>query len=157
VRQLEKGGFAVMHLRVDGAAAMRDALRQQAWDLVLSDFNIPGFGAADALTLLRQTGLDIPFIVVSELIDETSAVMLMRSGAHDYLKKDDLARLVPAVRRELDEARGRAARRQAESDLRDSEARLRGILHNMQDVFFPGRSGGPICFPESVGSTRVWL
>ncbi|MDP1985338.1 MAG: PAS domain S-box protein [Sulfuritalea sp.] len=134
VRQLQKAGFELTHQRVDSAAAMRDALQRQAWDIVLSDFHMPGFGAADALGLLLESGLDIPFIVVSGVIEEMAAVDLMRQGAHDYVMKSDLARLAPAVQRELKEARGRRQRRQTEAELQASEARFKAIADSASDA-----------------------
>ena len=136
MRHLEKSGFAPAHTRVDSAAAMRAALQARPWDIVLSDFNLPGFGAADALALLQESGHDIPFVVISGIIDERSAVELMRSGAHDYLMKDDLGRLASVVHRELAERHQREARRRADQALRASEARMRSILENLQDAYF---------------------
>jgi len=94
-------------------------------DIIISDYKLPQFNASVALTLLQKTGLDIPFIVVSGTIGEETAVELMKAGAHDYLMKDNLARLAPAVKRELDEAHGRRERKQAEKALRKSEERYR--------------------------------
>ena len=133
-RQLQKAGFDVAYERVENAGAMRTALQQQEWNIVLSDFNIPGFGAAAALEELQRSGRDIPFIVVSGVIDEASAVELMRAGAHDYLMKSDLARLAPAVRRELAEARGRLERRRMEEALKLSEDRYRDLVEHSKDL-----------------------
>jgi len=135
VRHLQKAGFDVTHERVETDVQMRSSLQQRAWDIVLSDFRLPGFDAAAALVALGEADLDVPFIVVSGVIDEASAVGLMRAGAHDYLMKSDLARLAPAVNRELEEARGRLERRHAEEALRANERQLRGILENMLDVY----------------------
>ena len=134
IRQLQKAGFEVTHERVDSADEMSAALNMRVWDLVLSDFNVPGFGAAAALALLQQAGLDIPFIVVSGVIDEASAVELMRNGAHDYLMKSNLARLAPAVKRELAEARQRLQHWQLEEALKMSEDRYRDLVEHSQDL-----------------------
>jgi PAS domain S-box-containing protein len=128
VLQLREAGFDVYHNRVETAGQMRDALGAHAWDVVLSDFRVPGFGAAPALALLRETGLDIPFITVSGMIGEESAVELMKAGAHDYVMKDHPARLAPAVKREIGEARERHARRKAEEGLRAAEEQFRGLV-----------------------------
>ena len=128
VRHLQQAGFTVMHQRVETAAQLRAALAVRTWDLVLSDFSLPGFDAGAALAILRETGLDLPFIVVSGVIQETAAIELMRSGAHDYLMKDDLGRLAPAVRRELAEAHERREHRRADAALRESEARYRDLF-----------------------------
>jgi PAS domain S-box-containing protein len=155
VRQLLKAGFEVAHRVVDNAAAMRDALQTQAWDIVLSDFSIPGFGAADALGLLLESGRDIPFIVVSGVIEELSAVELMRRGAHDYLMKSDLARLVPAVRRELAEALGRRQQREAEAELQASEARFKAIADSASDAIVSVDETNSIRF-FSRGAERIF-
>ncbi|MDP3511509.1 MAG: PAS domain S-box protein, partial [Sulfuritalea sp.] len=155
VHQLQKAGFAVTHRRVDAAAAMRDALHAQAWDVVLSDFHIPGFGAAEALELLQASGLDIPFIVVSGVIEEMSAIELMRRGAHDYLMKSDLARLASAVQRERVEARERQQRRQAEAALQESEARFKAITDSASDAIVSVDSSDAISF-FSRGAERMF-
>ncbi len=122
VRQLTRDGFEVAHKRVEDAAQMRAALGERAWDIVLSDFNVPGFGAIPALTLLRELKLDIPFIVVSGVIGEEAAVALMKAGAHDCVMKDHLALLAPAVTREVSEAQGRLARARSRSFARARRA-----------------------------------
>jgi PAS domain S-box-containing protein len=128
VLQLREAGFDVCHRRVETAEQMREALGAHVWDVVLSDFRVPGFGAAPALALLRESGLDIPFITVSGMIGEESAVELMKAGAHDYVMKDHPARLAPAVKREIGEARERQARRKAEDSLRAAEEQFRGLV-----------------------------
>ena len=114
---LKQGGFLPLHRRVDSASDFRAALLSQAWDVVISDFALPGFGGFDALTILQQSQLDVPFILVSGAIGEESAVQAMKAGAHDYLMKNSLRRLAPAVRRELRDAQVRAERRRAEDSL----------------------------------------
>jgi len=116
--ELRKNGLKLNHLRVDMQESMIDALAHESWDLVLSDYNLPNFSGTEALTILKQRDVDIPFIVVSGAIGEETAVQIMRRGAHDYIMKDNLARLVPAIERELREADVRIARRIAEDDLR---------------------------------------
>ncbi len=116
--ELRKNGLKLNHLCVDTAESMIDALDSLSWDLVLSDYNLPNFSGAEALNILKLKDVDIPFIIVSGAIGEETAVQIMRSGAHDYIMKDNLARLVPAIERELREADVRVARRIAEDDLR---------------------------------------
>ncbi|HXI58407.1 MAG TPA: response regulator [Polyangia bacterium] len=120
-RQLRIGGFAVTIERVQTREAMRAALAQQSFDLVVSDYVMPGFDALDALATLKEAGLDLPFIVVSGTVDEASAVIALKAGAHDFVVKGNFARLVPAVERELREARARAERRQMEEQLMVSD------------------------------------
>ena len=127
-RQLQRAGYALEYERVETAEAMQMALAQQEWDLVIADYNLPRFSGPAALETLKERGLDIPFIVVSATIGEENAVAMMKSGAHDYIMKNNLARLAPAVERELREAEGRRERRQAEADLIKSEATLRTVL-----------------------------
>ena len=118
VRILEKAGYRVQAERVEDAAAMRAALTGKRWDAVIADYHLPGFEAPAALATLHQTGLDLPFIVVSGTMGEDVAVGMMKAGAHDYLIKDHLARLAPAVEREVREAHVRQQRRNAEESLR---------------------------------------
>src|SRR5215467_11041508 len=104
VRLLEKAGYQVEAHRVEEAEQMLSALNRQAWDLVTADHHMARFDAPGALRILHEAGVDIPFIVVSGNIGEELAVAMMKSGAHDYVPKDNLSRLVPAVQRELREA-----------------------------------------------------
>lgn len=101
VQELQRGGYQPKWLRVDTPEAMEEALHGQTWDVVLSDFKMPHFNAQEALKLLQSTDLDIPFIAISGAVGEEAAVELMRKGAADFLLKDSLARLVPAVQREI--------------------------------------------------------
>jgi len=123
VRALEGAGYVVGAARVEDAGEMRDALAAQSWDVVVADYQLPGFDAPAALSVLRQSGLDIPFIVVSGAVGEDRAVALMKAGAHDYVMKNSLARLAPAVEREIQDAEVRRQRRLAEQALRESHAR----------------------------------
>ncbi len=118
LRELKRGGYEPTHARVDTSEAMSATLAARAWDIVFSDFTMPHFNAFDALALLRGTGLDIPFIIVSGTIGEDRAVIAMKAGAHDYILKGNLKRLVPAVERELREAHMRKERRMAEETIR---------------------------------------
>lgn len=134
LRQLQKEGFEVFHQRVETAEQMRAALGARAWDAVLSDFKVPGFGAAPALALLHDSGLDLPFIVVSGVVGEEAAVGLMKAGAHDYVMKDRMVRLGAVVRRELVEAGERLGRRQAETALRESAERVSALSRRLIEV-----------------------
>src|ERR1700687_158205 len=117
INVLKQGGYDPYFQLVETGPAMRAALQQECWQVVLADYNLPEFSAPAALRLLQESGLDIPFIVVSGGIGEDIAVGIMKAGASDYLMKGNLARLVPAVERELREASIRAARRDAEAAL----------------------------------------
>ena len=119
IRELQRAGYAPQLERIETAAEMRAALGRQTWDLVLSDYELPRFSGLSALRVLRDSGLDLPFVVVSGAIGEDTAVAAMKAGAHDYLMKDKLARLGPAIERELREAEVRHERRLAEIALRE--------------------------------------
>src|SRR5579859_3584100 len=110
-RELRQAGKAARIERVCSAAGLRAALDERAWDVVLSDYNLPGFSGADALALLRERGLDTPFIFVSGSIGEEFAVAALKAGANDYVMKGNLTRLIPAIERELREISGRRARK----------------------------------------------
>jgi len=125
VRLLQRGGYDVTFERVDTAAAVNAALDRQAWDIVIADYSIPGFNGLDALALCKARGLDVPFIIVSGTIGEDVAVETMKAGAHDYILKHNLVRLLPAVQRELGEAEVRRKRKQAEEALQRSYNQLR--------------------------------
>jgi diguanylate cyclase (GGDEF)-like protein/PAS domain S-box-containing protein len=129
-RQLWRGGYDLTFKRVETAEAMRLALARREWDIVISDYSLPRFSAPAALEVLKESGVDLPFIVLSGNIGEETAVEAMRVGAHDYVMKDNLARLLPAIERELREAEGRRKRRRAEEELRESEKRFRSIFQN---------------------------
>jgi PAS domain S-box-containing protein len=124
LRALGRAGLDVRAHRVEDATGMRRALAEDTFDVVISDYALPRFDALSALRVLQESGQDIPFIVVSGAIGEEIAVKMMRAGAHDYILKDDLRRLQPAVEREIADAQSRRARRLAESALRESEERL---------------------------------
>jgi two-component system sensor histidine kinase UhpB len=128
VHQLKKGGFAPEARRVQSAIEMQEALASSTWDFIISDFNVPGFGALPALALLQATGLDIPFLLMSGAIGEAAAVEAMRSGAEDYVPKDNPVRLVPAIRRGLEAAAARRERRSAQDALSAVAANLPGML-----------------------------
>ena len=131
---LRAGGFEPEFERVETEGGMRTALGQAQWEVILADYNLPDFSAPRALEVLQESQLDIPFIIVSGGIGEDTAVAAMKSGAHDYLMKGNLARLVPAVERELREAAVRSSRRQTVKDLRASELRHRSLIENTSDI-----------------------
>jgi PAS domain S-box-containing protein len=113
--------------RVETPETMRAALASKTWDLVISDWSMPKFTGLEALAVLRDAELEIPFIIVSGTIGEETAVEAMRAGADDYVLKDRLTRLVPAVEREVREYEDRRGRRVVENALRESEARFRRL------------------------------
>jgi len=131
LRELRRSGYEPRAERVETAEAMRAALEAQSWDLILADYNLPHFSAEAALAVVQELALDVPFLVVSGEMGEETAVDMMRAGAHDYLMKDKLARLSPAVERELHEVEERRERRRAELQLMESEGRFRSVFDNV--------------------------
>src|ERR687894_32436 len=129
LRELRRGGYDPLCERVDTAGDMEAALDERTWDLVIADHSMPAFSSSAALELLRGKGfVDVPFIIVSGQIGEDAAVEAMRAGAHDYIMKNNLARLNTAIERELREAESRRERRRAEEALRVSETRFRLMI-----------------------------
>src|SRR6185503_9259355 len=96
--------YDVEHERVWSAAQLRDALSGATWDVVISDYFLPGFDGLSALAIVREYAFDVPFLIVSGMLVEDQAVAAIKAGAHDYLMKDRLARLAVSVERELREA-----------------------------------------------------
>ena len=148
LRELRRGGFDPEMERVDNQDELRRALRQRNWDVVITDHNMPGFSSEAALETVKETGLDVPVIIVSGSIGEDIAVAAMKTGAHDYIMKDNLKRLVPAIERELREVETRRAHRMAEETIRhmayhdaltgltnrhEFERRLRRALYHAQE------------------------
>ena len=132
-RHLTRAGFTVTSLRVDTPHDFRAALKTGTWDLVISDYSLPGLNALVAIHIFKETGPDIPFLVVSGAVGEETAVEVLKSGAHDVLIKNNLARLVPAVERELRETVERRARRKAEESLAASEIKFRRIVETAHE------------------------
>ncbi|MCI0489029.1 MAG: PAS domain S-box protein [Blastocatellia bacterium] len=116
LRELKRNGYDVTARRVDTAFELRDALDAQDWDIVIADYALPGMGGLAALAMVRERGLGLPFIIVSGAMGEDAAVAAMKAGAQDCISKDSLARLVPAVERELREAEDRRRRSQYEAE-----------------------------------------
>jgi PAS domain S-box-containing protein len=138
VRELRLRGYTLTFERVETAPSMRAALQRGTWDVVISDWAMPNFSAPAALDLLKEEGIDIPFIIVSGSIGEETAVDAMRAGAHDFVLKDKLTRLTPALARELREMEARSnadvALRRSEGRLRNSEARFRALIERSADL-----------------------
>jgi signal transduction histidine kinase len=151
LRELRRAGYEPNYTRVETPAEMQAALNRRIWDVIISDYTMPEFDGMSGLELLRSNGLDIPFIIVSGSILEAMAVEAMKKGVHDYLMKDNLSRLVPAIERELREGETRRARREADralhlayqelelrvkertAELAETNERLRRALHSRDE------------------------
>ena len=131
VRELRRGGYDPIFERVETPEGMEAALDKHTWDVVIADYTLPNFSAPAALSMMKERDLDLPFMIVSGTIGEDSAVAAMKAGAHDYIMKDKLARLNPAIERELREVASRRIRRKAEQALRESEEFSRSILMSL--------------------------
>ena len=128
IRELKQGDYDPVFERVDTEKAMKAALTNQTWDIVISDHTMPQFDSLHALNVLQESSLDLPFIVVSGKIGEDVAVAAMKAGANDYVMKDNLARLSPAVGRELQEVEVRFERKRAEEALREGKKRFQRLF-----------------------------
>ncbi len=113
-RELNRSGYEAVMDRVDQPESMKTALEKNSYDLIISDFYLPGFDALTALAIMRRGGFDFPFIILSEKSDEERAVSMMRAGAHDYILKNNLTRLIPTIEREIREAKKRKEHLQAQ-------------------------------------------
>lgn len=129
--RLKANGMQASTGRVDELQALKHALEHEQWDVVISDHRLPGFSSEEALQVVRDSGLGLPFIIVSGNIGEDVAVEAMRAGADDYLMKDKMARLVPAVERSLRAAQERRNLQVAEKAQRESERQLAAITENI--------------------------
>jgi PAS domain S-box-containing protein len=139
--ELRRGGYEPDYGRVSTADEMEEALakaqgRGAEWQIIVSDYYMPRFSGPEALALMRRLGYETPFIVVSGKIGEEAAVAMMRSGAQDYVSKDNMARLCPAIERELREAAVRREREETQVALRESEQRFRAVFEQATDAFY---------------------
>ncbi|MCX6270964.1 MAG: PAS domain S-box protein [Bacteroidetes bacterium] len=136
LHQIKKGGYDIDYELVATAEKMKAALEDKTWDLILSDYIMPHFNGLEALAILKESGQDIPFIVISGTIGEEVTVETMKAGAHDYLMKDNLKRLLPAIERELLDSISRAGRKRAEVALKEQYSTLRGIIDGTDALIF---------------------
>ena len=157
LRELCRGGYTPLQRRVETASDLRQALRDEQWDVILSDYRMPAFDAPGALEVLHQSGQDIPFIIVSGKIGEDLAVAAMKSGANDYLMKGNLARLVPVVQRELREAEDRRSHRQTQEAVRRGKAEWEAVFDAVSDLIIITDADGVISRCNGLGTlpTRV--
>jgi len=141
LRELSKQGYRPVFERVESAGALEAALDNQSWDIVIADYVLPGFSGLGALKILQEKRMDIPCIITSGRIDEEIAVAAMRAGAKDYIMKDNLKRLGPAVTRELSDAQVRRERRLTAEALQQNEAKLGILLEQMPCILWTTDAG----------------
>ena len=154
IREMRKGGLEIVAHRVETREALEHALETFRPDVILSDYSLPGFGGMAALKTVKQHRPDTPFIFVSGTIGEEGAIAALKQGATDYVLKDNRARLVPAIRRAVTEANERRARRQAESELEESEHRFRLFMQHLPGAAFMKDLAGHYTY-VSPGAERV--
>lgn len=130
VHELKRAGFDPKWKRVETADDMDSSLDAETWDVIISDYKMPSFSGLDALHLLQRKNVDIPFIISSGTIGEEIAVSIMKSGANNYIMKDNLARLPSAVERELRDAEIRKARKKAEEELKRKTEEIYDLYNN---------------------------
>ena len=156
IRVLKKGGYHSVYERVETATAMKKALQEMPWDIVLCDYSLPKFNALSAIALLKEATIDIPLIVVTGTVGEEAAIECMRRGAKDYIMKSKMARLCPAIARELKEAKARRKQKQAEfqrtaalEELRKSEEKHLAIIENIEEGYYESDIKGNLTFFNS--------
>lgn len=140
VADLRRRGYGPVFERVETREAMADALKREIWDVIISDYSMPKFSGPAALKLFQESGVDIPFISVSGTLGEESAVAMMRAGANDYVMKDSLTRLAPAIERELEAAR---IRREQRRNL-EAAAHLAALVESSDDAIISKTLGGTV-------------
>lgn len=145
-RFLRRNGFAPLVTRVETAAEMQAAIAERVPDVVIADYNLPNFSGPEALSLARQSGFDLPFVMMSGAISEETAVESMRRGAQDYVTKQNLARLIPVLERELREAEARRSRVAAERALEVSEMRFHRLVDAMPLGLLISQTSGQITY-----------
>ena len=134
IRELKKGGYNPVYERVETAAAMKKALKDKQWDIILCDYKMPKFNAPSAIALLKESNIDIPLIVVTGKIGEETAAECMRLGAKHYIMKGNLSRLCPAIARELEDAKVRNKQNHMDEKIRREEQRFRAFVEHSSDI-----------------------
>jgi len=140
--ELKRGGYDVEYLCVETLEEMISALDQNEWDIIISDYSLPKFDGLSALKIAKKRNIDIPFILVSGTIGEELAVQAMKEGVSDYMMKGNLKRMVPAIDRELKDAKIRVQSKLADAALKESEIRFRVLAESAPVGIFTTDSRG---------------
>jgi PAS domain S-box-containing protein len=151
MRELARSGYELTCHRVETPAAMAAALEEREWDVIISDYSMPQFSGPAALALMKEKGVDLPFIIVSRAIGEETAVEVMKAGAHDYVMKRNLTRLGPAVEREVREVRVRRDKKAAAAALVESERRYKELADFLPEAVFEMDKAGRVIFLNKRG------
>lgn len=136
IDELTRAGFTIEYEQIQSRNELINALEKKSWDCIISDFSMPQFSGLEALEIVKDFGIDIPFILVSGAMGEETAVAAMKAGAHDYIMKNNLKRLVPAFERELREADIRRQNRISEETIRNERMLLRTLIDNLPDLIY---------------------
>lgn len=150
---LKRNGYEVTHERVEKEDAMRSALQEKPWDVILCDYKMPQFDGMRALKLVSDMGIDIPFIIVSGAIGEDIAVECMKAGAHDYIMKNKTQRFVPAVEREIREAAVRRGRKEIERELNN----LAMVVKHSSELIYLAATDGTLVFMNEAGRDKIGI
>lgn len=142
LRELKKGGYEPEWRAVETPQGLAKALDEESWDLILSDFQMPSFDGREALRLVREKGLDVPFIIISGVLVEENAVEILKDGANDFVKKGNWARLIPAIGRELREAQSRRERELAQKEQVKAQERYRNLFESAVEGIFQSSPSG---------------
>ncbi|MEN6431783.1 MAG: response regulator [Smithella sp.] len=134
IHGLKKGGYNPVYERIETASTMKKALKEKSWDVILCDYKLPKFNAPSAITLLKEVKIDIPIIIASGTIGENEAIDCMRLGAQDYIMKENLSRLCPAIAREIQDVKVRAEQRRTEEKLRQEGQLFRTFTAQDSDL-----------------------
>jgi PAS domain S-box-containing protein len=152
LRVLRCAGYDLTFERVDAAQPLEAALDRQPWDIIIADYTVPQFDGLAALAYVKERGFDLPFIIVSGDIGEDIAVAAMKAGAHDYIMKNNLTRLIPAVEHELREAEVRRVRKRAEERLQENCQIMQAVFEGTSDAIFVKDLQGRYVMINSAGA-----